>query len=39
VLSALGRDARGECEEAKAIADRLGAVALRTATEQVPVAS
>ena len=35
VLAALGRDHRGECEEAKAIAERLGAIALRTAAEQV----
>jgi class 3 adenylate cyclase/tetratricopeptide (TPR) repeat protein len=37
VLGALGRDVRAECDEVKAIADRLGAVALRTAAEQVPV--
>ena len=35
VLAALGRDHRGECDEAKVIADRLGAVALRTAADQV----
>jgi hypothetical protein len=39
VLSALGRDGSQECDEAKAIAERLGAVALRTAVEQVPVAT
>jgi hypothetical protein len=39
VLAALGRtDHRQECDEAKAIADRLGAVALRNAVEQVAVA-
>jgi hypothetical protein len=39
VLAALGRtDDRQECDEAKAIADRLGAVALRNAVEQVAVA-
>jgi len=35
VLAALGRDHRAECDEAKAIADKLGAIALRTAAEQV----
>ena len=39
VLAALGREHRPECDEAKAIAERLGAVALRTAVEQVAVAS
>jgi class 3 adenylate cyclase/tetratricopeptide (TPR) repeat protein len=34
-LAALGRDHRDECDEAKAIAERLGALALRTAVEQV----
>jgi tetratricopeptide (TPR) repeat protein len=39
VLAALGRaDHRQECDEAKAIADRLGAVALHNAVEQVAVA-
>ena len=39
ILAALGRtEHRQECEEAKAIADRLGAVALHTAVEQVAVA-
>jgi hypothetical protein len=35
VLAALGRDSGQECDEAKAIAERLGAVALRLAVEQV----
>jgi tetratricopeptide (TPR) repeat protein len=39
VLAALGRESRPECDEAKAIAERLGAVALRTSVEQVAVAS
>ena len=38
VLAALGREHRQECDEAKAIAERLGAVALRTAVELVAVA-
>src|SRR5438132_1697171 len=39
VLAALGRaEHRQECDEAKAIAERLGAVALRNAVEQVAVA-
>jgi adenylate cyclase len=38
VLAALGRDDHhDECDEARAIADRLGAVALRNAVEQVAV--
>jgi hypothetical protein len=37
VLAALGRDYAKECDEARAIADRLGAVTLRTAVEQVAV--
>jgi hypothetical protein len=38
VLAALGReDHQPECDEARAIADRLGAVALRNAVEQVAV--
>jgi hypothetical protein len=36
-LAALGRDHRGECDEARAIADRLGGLALRSAVEQVSV--
>jgi hypothetical protein len=35
VLQALGRDARAECDEAKAIAERLGAAALRVAAENI----
>jgi tetratricopeptide (TPR) repeat protein len=40
VLAALGRaDHRAQVDEARAIAERLGAVALRVAVEQVPVAT
>src|SRR5207302_813113 len=34
-LAGLGRDHRSECDEAKAIAERMGAIALRGAVEQV----
>ena len=38
VAAALGHgDPQAECDEAKQIAERLGALALRTAAEQVPV--
>jgi hypothetical protein len=40
VASALGHgDPAAECDEVKAIAERLGATALRVAAEQVPVAT
>ena len=40
VLAALGRtDHRAEMDEASAVADRLGATALHTALEQIPVPS
>jgi hypothetical protein len=40
VLAALGRaDHQGELDEARAVAERLGAMALRVAVEQVAVPS
>jgi hypothetical protein len=37
-LAALGREHQPQCDEAKAIAERLGAVSLRSAVEQVAAA-